>query len=48
MQYVADVRSNVAYHISCTEKIAGVSQVDRYFYETAKGAQDDGFILAGC
>jgi hypothetical protein len=47
IQYVADVTSMYAYHVSC-RKVEEIPQVNRYFYENVRGAQEDGYVIAGC
>jgi hypothetical protein len=47
MQYVGDVTSMYAYHVTCRH-VEEIPQVNRYFFESARGAQEDGYVLAGC
>jgi hypothetical protein len=47
MQYVGDVTSMYAYHVSCRQ-IEDIPQVNRYFFGSVRGAQEDGYVIAGC
>ena len=36
-----------AYHVNW-RRVEEIPQVDRYFYERVRGAQEDGYVIAGC